>query len=143
VTGGREPSALTWVLATISLALPWVGLLLIGSGVYDLYAGDSDGWKFVLAGGACIVLDLLMDIVWAKALFGRHDDPVEVGRHDALIGRDAVLAEAIVAGRGRIKLDEVFWPVSGVDRPAGTRVRVVGRDGTVLRVKPLEDIATT
>ncbi|GJE44334.1 NfeD family protein [Methylobacterium soli] len=53
-----------------------------------------------------------------------------------LIGRVCVLAEPIVRGEGHLRLDDTLWRVAGPDLPAGTRVRVTGLDGTVLRVAP-------
>jgi inner membrane protein len=37
---------------------------------------------------------------------------------------------------GKVHVDDTQWRVSGVDSPAGKRVRVVGVDGAVLRVEP-------
>ena len=44
------------------------------------------------------------------------------------------LTEAIVDGRGRMKVADTMWRVAGPDLPAGAKVRVVGVEGTVLRV---------
>lgn len=52
-----------------------------------------------------------------------------------LIGRTAVLAEPIREGRGRIRLDDTVWRVSGPDLPAGSRVKVVSVQGTELHVE--------
>lgn len=53
------------------------------------------------------------------------------------IGRDAVLEQPIVNGHGRIRLDDSYWSVVGVDAPAGCRVRVVAAEGMILRVEPV------
>ena len=44
------------------------------------------------------------------------------------------LTEPIVDGRGRMKVADTMWRVAGPDLPAGTKVRVVAVEGTVLRV---------
>ena len=57
-------------------------------------------------------------------------------RADAMVGRTMVLDEPILRGRGRIKLGDGSWTVTGPDMAAGTRVRVAAVDGAELRVEP-------
>ncbi len=52
-------------------------------------------------------------------------------------GQVCELIEPIVGGQGRARVGDGVWTVSGPDLPAGSRVRVVGVDGTVLRVERL------
>lgn len=54
----------------------------------------------------------------------------------ACIGREVVLAEPIVNGRGRINIDDSWWQVRGEDLPAGSRVHVESAEGMVLLVRP-------
>ncbi|PWR24891.1 NfeD family protein [Zavarzinia aquatilis] len=56
-------------------------------------------------------------------------------RADALVGTEAVLAEAIENGQGRAHLGGSSWRVTGADLPAGTKVRVVAANGTSLKVE--------
>jgi membrane protein implicated in regulation of membrane protease activity len=58
-------------------------------------------------------------------------------RAEGYIGRLFTLDGPIVDGRGRLRVDDTVWPVAGPDLPAGTRVRVVGADSTILRVEPV------
>lgn len=53
------------------------------------------------------------------------------------VGRAAVLETALVPGRhARLRLGDTTWAATGpAGLPAGTSVRVVGVDGTVLRVE--------
>lgn len=51
------------------------------------------------------------------------------------VGRRALLSEPIENGRGRIRLGDSSWVVSGPDLPAGNVVEVVGAAGTVLEVR--------
>lgn len=53
------------------------------------------------------------------------------------VGRQAVLEEAVINGRGRIRLDDSYWNVVGEDLPAGSRVSIVAVDGMTLRVQAL------
>ena len=53
------------------------------------------------------------------------------------IGREADLFEPLHNGEGRVRLDDTLWYVmSHHDLPVGTRVRVVGVEGTRLHVEP-------
>jgi membrane protein implicated in regulation of membrane protease activity len=56
-------------------------------------------------------------------------------RGEQKIGQRYVLAEAIVHGRGKAKVGDGLWLVSGPDLPVGAMVEVVGVDGTTLVVK--------
>jgi inner membrane protein len=57
-------------------------------------------------------------------------------RGQALIGRIFVLDQPILAGRGRVKLGDGSWIVTGPDMVAGAKVRVTAVDGTELKVEP-------
>jgi membrane protein implicated in regulation of membrane protease activity len=62
-------------------------------------------------------------------------DPLLNDRSARLIGQNVTVVEAIAAGEGRVKVGDSVWSATGPDTPAGTRMRVVGVDGTVLRVE--------
>lgn len=51
------------------------------------------------------------------------------------VGREVVLAEAVVNGQGRVHLDDTYWTVVGEDMPAGTHVRVVALEGMRFRIE--------
>ena len=57
-------------------------------------------------------------------------------RGEALVGKMFVLDQPILAGRGRIKLGDGSWIVTGPDMVAGAKVRVAAVSGTELRVEP-------
>jgi hypothetical protein len=56
---------------------------------------------------------------------------------DRVAGEIATVTEALVDGRGRVRLGDSEWPARGPDAPVGARVRVEGADGALLRVSPL------
>lgn len=58
-------------------------------------------------------------------------------RAESYVGRLFTLEGAIVDGRGRLKVDDTVWLVSGPDLPAGTHVRVIGAESTVLQIEPV------
>ena len=77
-----------------------------------------------------------------RKYFGRNrgasDEPFLNQREASLVGRTATLQEPIVEGRGRIRLDDTWWPVNGEDMPAGTRVRIASARGRTLTVEPID-----
>jgi len=48
------------------------------------------------------------------------------------------LDQAIVDGRGRVKVGDAFWIAEGEDLPAGARVRVVAVSNMSLQVRGLD-----
>jgi membrane protein implicated in regulation of membrane protease activity len=53
-----------------------------------------------------------------------------------LIGQSFELVDPIVNGRGSIKTGDTIWRVEGPELPKGARIKVVGADGTLLKVVP-------
>jgi inner membrane protein len=51
-----------------------------------------------------------------------------------LIGQSFVLVDPIVDGRGSIRTGDTIWRVEVPELPSGTRIKVVGADGTLLKV---------
>ena len=66
------------------------------------------------------------------------DRPLLNQRAAQYVGRVFTLAEPIVNGRGKIRVDDSTWRVEGDDCPAGARVRVTDAEGVVLRVVPVD-----
>ncbi|TCV95001.1 hypothetical protein EC912_103494 [Luteibacter rhizovicinus] len=56
-------------------------------------------------------------------------------RGEQMIGQRYELIEPIVNGRGKARVGDGMWLVSGPDLPVGTKVEVTGVDGTTLQVK--------
>ena len=57
-------------------------------------------------------------------------------RGSEFVGQVVTLVEPIVAGRGRARVGDSTWTVTGPDAPAGAMVEVIASNGTELRVKP-------
>lgn len=85
------------------------------------------------------VLSLLSILVWRYFLRDRFPSPVPrrvLNRRGAsYVGRTFTLKEPIVDGNGLLHVDDSRWKVEGEDLPAGTKVKVTGIDGTVLKVE--------
>ena len=67
------------------------------------------------------------------------NDPNRASNADALIGRTGRVTEAIKAGgNGYVQIDGDLWrAVSSSDIDAGTTVRVIGRESTIITVETL------
>ena len=132
-----------WLLAVVLLALE-----VAAPGTFFL-------WLAVAGGVVGLIVLVLPDTPWQlqvllfavggvgavvawRAYARRHpqasEDPTLNRRGAQYIGQAFHLAEPIIDGRGRMKVGDTMWPIAGPDLPAGTKVRVTGVEGTVLRV---------
>ncbi len=136
-----------WILAAILLAaelvapgvfLIWIGAAALVIGAISLALWNAALWSWQLQ----LLLFALLSVVFA--LLGRRyygqdhaktDEPFLNQREASLIGRTATLQEPITEGRGRIKLDDTWWPAQGEDAPAGARVRISSAHGRTLTVE--------
>jgi inner membrane protein len=129
----QDPGALAWLLAFVSLLLPWIAAVIGIFGIWRIARGDWDGWWYVAAAGSMLVADVLIDFVWASRLA---TDQSELNQGPAqFIGRVVTLEEAIVHGRGKARIGDTVWAVEGPDVPAGAQVRVTVAQGSVLKVE--------
>jgi len=117
--------------------LLWIGLTAAAVGVLTfLIPSLSPEVQFLLFG----LLSILTVLYWRRRqrnAISASDEPNLNLRGQELIGRTFVVHQAIVGGRGKIKVGDGFWIVTGADAPVGSTVRVVGQNGTVLQVENL------
>jgi inner membrane protein len=73
--------------------------------------------------------------VWAHPTFTKSDQPDLNRRAAQLVGRVLLVAEAIEAGRGKVRAGDTLWPAEGPDAPVGAEVRVIAAKATVLVVE--------
>jgi inner membrane protein len=140
--------ALYWLGAGILLLIleliSFSGFLLwiaISAGLVSLvllfFPALSIGGQFLLFS----ITALISCVIWRYYLQHRapRTDNLKLNRrNEQYIGRVFTLEEAIVAGRGKIRVDDSVWRIEGEDLPAGTKVRVVGVDGVILRVSSID-----
>lgn len=114
----------------------WMG---VAAGVVGLLLllFPAIGWEYqVLVFAAVSVASV---VIW-RLYLNRHpiatDQPHLNRRGEQYLNRLFTLDEPIVNGLGKIQVDDSTWKIAGSDCPAGTRVRVVGVDGVMLKVKP-------
>ncbi|UVJ44239.1 NfeD family protein [Pseudomonas sp. LS1212] len=118
--------------------LLWVGVAAAGVGVIT-FVIPSLPWTlhFLLFG----LLSVFTAVFWWRRQHGvasPSDQPGLNMRRQELIGRTFVVQEAIVGGRGKIKVGDGFWIVKGADLPVGARVIVTEQEGAVLLVQPVD-----
>jgi membrane protein implicated in regulation of membrane protease activity len=89
----------------------------------------------VTAGVATLILDIVIDFVWAHPSVSRSDQPDLNRRGAQYIGRTVIVEEPIVAGRGKVRVGDTLWPVEGPDTVIGAPVKVMAVRGTVLVVE--------
>lgn len=65
------------------------------------------------------------------------DEPVLNVRGAQYIGRRVRVEEAILNGRGKVRVGDTIWAAQGEDAPQGAEVEVTGVNGTVLVVQGL------
>lgn len=133
-----------WVIAglllLIELTLPgvlfmWLAAAAAVIGVIDLFADLS--WQIEIA------IFAVLSVVFVMFLRPRFQLPQ--GSPNNLnqrmfdyVGRAYVLEDAIVNGRGKVRIDDTLWVVSGADRGKGEWVKVTAVDGLRLLVEPVE-----
>ncbi len=65
------------------------------------------------------------------------EQPALNQRGQRYVGQSFTLVEPIEGGSGKIQLGDTVWLVEGGDAPAGSKVRVTGVNGAVLKVESL------
>lgn len=147
-----EPIAahyLWWILALVLIAIEvvapgyfmlWIGIAaaIIGALLWLLPGLSLLAQAIVfalLAFASCAIYGF-----WLRPRLRRREPSAERlnRRGEQMIGQRYVLAEAIVNGRGKARVGDGQWLVSGPDLPAGRTVEVTGVDGTTLTVRAVD-----
>ncbi|MBB4952519.1 membrane protein implicated in regulation of membrane protease activity [Agrobacterium vitis] len=129
-------------LLALEMALPgmfliWFGVGALLTGLLSvLFWGDAFWpWQVqFIVFASFSVISILLGRKLVRSDAARSDEPLLNQRTASLVGRTATLEDAIVEGRGRIRLDGTFWPVIGPDLAAGTRIKIVSAHGNDLTV---------
>jgi membrane protein implicated in regulation of membrane protease activity len=116
-------------------ALIWLGLAGILVGLLVLAWPTMDLSLQILCFAVFSVLSVAVWYRWMKNDQNPSDQPGLNRRAEQNIGRRAYVVDAIINGRGRIKLGDSTWLVTGPDVAAGHMVEITGADGAILEVK--------
>lgn len=133
-----------WVIGIILIILElfapgafflWMGIAAGIVGVILLISPDM-GWQYQFIIFA--IVSVVSIVVW-RSYLRKHptetDKPTLNMRGEQYVGRKFTLAEPIVNGVGKIKVDDTMWKIEGKDCEAGTKVKVSRTDGAVLKVE--------
>jgi len=137
------------ILGTVLLALEiltpgvyllWLGTAAIITGLLSFAFWETAFWGWQVQILAFLVLSIVSVLIGRRVFpttgTADTDQPLLNQRERQLIGRTATLEEPIVEGRGRIRLGDTLWRISGPDLPAGARVRVTAAVNGELTVEP-------
>ncbi len=135
-----------WILAVALLVLEafapgtffmWMG---ISAGVVGLLVliAPGMGWEYQVF--AFAVLSVASIVAW-RLYFRKHpvqtDQPTLNRRGEQYVGRTFTLVEPIENGSGKIRVDDTTWKIRGDDCDTGSKVKVTGVDGVILKVEVL------
>jgi hypothetical protein len=133
-----------WLIAAALLAIAeilapgvfliWLSAAAALTGVVTLLFGLSLPFQLGLFGLFSLVCAYI-GRSWYQLHPVESSDPLLNDRAARLVGETVVVVGAIVNGRGRVAVGDTVWPARGEDAEVGARVRVVGADGTCLRVE--------
>lgn len=131
------------ILAAVLLALEmlapgiflmWFGFAAAATGLIVFRYDIVWQWQLIWFCGLSLAAVLL-----ANRYLRQHplesDQPLLNKRAAQLIGQSFDLAEPIENGRGSIRVGDTIWRVEGPELPKGAHIRIVGTDGSVLKVE--------
>ncbi|MSO70929.1 MAG: NfeD family protein [Alphaproteobacteria bacterium] len=129
-------------VALMALEILAPGIFLIWLGIAGLIVGVIVFWVQDMLWQWQVALYAILSVasvVVSWRYLRRHpfatEEPNLNLRTKNFVGQLVALEAAIVNGRGRARLGDSVWQVSGPDLPAGARVRITGADGTLLIVE--------
>lgn len=133
-----------WIFAAVLIILEmfapgafflWLGIAAAVVGL-AVFAVPGMVWEYQLL--LFSVFSIISILVWRKYFRVRASDtdqPTLNRRGEQYVDRVFTLEHPIVNGLGKIRVDDSTWKIEGEDCEAGTRIKVTGVDGTVLRVE--------
>ena len=112
----------------------WFGLAAVIVGGLAIATGFGFPWQLV-----AFALISVATVFWVRRYAtpeaARSDLPDLNVRGAQYIGRKVVVEDAIVNGRGKVRVGDTLWGAQGEDAPKGAQVEVTGVNGTMLVVE--------
>ena len=113
----------------------WIGIAAALTGILLWVMPNLEWTTQVLIFAVLSVLSVIAWRAWAKRHPVTTDQPALNRRGEHYLNRVFTLDEPIVNGVGKIRVDDSTWKIEGPECEAGSKVRVVGVDGVILRVE--------
>ncbi len=132
------------ILLALEMVVPGVHFLWFGvaAAVVGALALSLAGLGAGLAWPVQVVVFVALSVAtvfcvgrWARPEHRTSDEPGLNARAEQYLGWTCTVAEAIVGGRGKIKVGDTVWTAQGPDLPEGAQAKVTGTRGTVLVVE--------
>ena len=133
-----------WIIALIFIILEmfapgafmlWLGIAAAVVGLVMAFLPDL-GWEIQYSIFA--VVSVISIIGWKQMQLRNPrvtDQPNLNMRGHQYVNRTFTLDEPVVNGLGKIKVDDSTWKIEGEDCPAGTKIKVTGVDGVILKIE--------
>ncbi len=121
-----------------STFLIWPGMSAGVVGVIVAFVPDLDWRMQVLTFAVLAMASTVAWLTWLRRHPTQTDDPTLNVRAQRYVGRRVTLAETLVNGRGRIKLDDTWWLVESDDSGSieeGVTIEITGADSTTLKIQ--------
>jgi len=122
-------------LTAPGIFLMWFGVAAVATALLVFRYDIAWQWQLIWFCGLSLASVLL-----AAKYLRKHplesERPLLNERGVQLIGQSFDLIDPIVNGRGSVKIGDSIWRVAGPELPKGARIKVVGADGTLLKVVP-------
>ena len=130
-------AAILFVLELISpgIFFMWFGVAAAITGLIVFRYDMSWQWQLVSFAVLSLITVLLANRYLRQNPLAS-ERPLLNERAVQLVGQSFELLDPIVDGRGSIKTGDTIWRVEGPELPVGARIKVVGADGTLLKVVP-------
>ncbi|MEO7433615.1 MAG: NfeD family protein [Dokdonella sp.] len=132
---------LALVLIGVEMLVPGYFMLWIGiaAGLVGLVMLVVPGMPALVQASLFAVCSIAACLVYWKYLRPlaeqRNDQPLLNKRGAQMVGQRFVLCDAIVDGRGKVRVGDGTWLAEGPDLPVGSEVEVIRVEGTTLAVK--------
>jgi membrane protein implicated in regulation of membrane protease activity len=123
-------------IMVMGMFLLWIGLAAILVGILMLVIPTLT-WPLAISFWAIMsVASVVGWVAYRKKNPAAAKNNVLNQRGTELIGQEYTLSAPIQNGKGEVRAGDTMWRiVSDTDIPGGTRIRVIGLDGTSLRVE--------
>lgn len=138
--------AMWWLLGLLLIAsemltpgyfLLWIG---VAAGVMGMLTWLFPGMGFIMQTVVFAILAIGICTFYWKVIRPRaekrDDQPLLNHRGAQLIGQIFQVSDAIVNGRGKVRINDSVWLAEGADAAVGESVVVVAVNGTTLSVRP-------
>ena len=145
---GYQPDFWHWWILGLALIIAetflpgtfflWMGVSALVLGVVSWLIPTMD-WEMQLMLFAVLSLASIVGWrLWQRKHPDETDQPMLNRRGEQYIDRVFTLETAIENGFGKVRVADTHWRVKGTDMPVGTKVKVTGVDGVVLRVETVD-----